>query len=59
MRKIEYIEEMGQHYYQCVIEVNKMELVDPAIFVNISNSKMIINRRRPIKKALISKIYMN
>lgn len=27
MTNIDYIEEIGQHYYQCIIEVRRMNLV--------------------------------
>jgi hypothetical protein len=54
MIKCDYIEEAGQHYCQCVIEVNNMKLVDPATLLNIPNVMMIVKKRRSGKKTVIN-----
>lgn len=54
MIKIDYIEDAGQHYYQCVIEISKMKLIDPILLVNIPNEIMIVKKRRSGKRTVIN-----
>lgn len=54
MIKQDYIEDVGQHYYQCVIEINKMKLVDPALLLNIPNTMRMTKRSRSNKETIIN-----
>ena len=54
MIQVDYIEEIGQYYYQGVIEVNNMKLVDPVLLLNISNENGMIKKRRSGKRTVIN-----
>lgn len=54
MIKYDYIEEIGQHYYQCVIEIHNMNLIDYSFFYSLWDFYNIVhtevNCSNPVKE---------
>jgi hypothetical protein len=55
MIKIDYIEEAGQYYYQCVNEIQFMNLVTSSISYDHDNFYNIIHNGTTVKKRRIGK----
>jgi hypothetical protein len=54
MINYDYIEDAGQYYWQCVVEINNIQLVDPVLLLNIPNVMKITNKRISGKRIVIN-----